>query len=222
MTLPRPTSHLATAATWLNDPNGLVLVDGVWHAYYQTNPYGVDWGSMSWGHATSPDLATWTEQPVAIPNLGDGEEIYSGSVVVDHRGRAGFGAGALVAVYTSNYVAPHPRAGTSAQSLAASVDGGYTWTRNAGNPVLDRGSKDFRDPKVFSTCVTYDTDTPSWGPAGGGIWRGRAPRSTTGPEPTSSRIDATGDGPHEWRRDDKGGDGAWLRSVRQRGDPSGL
>lgn len=149
MTLPRPTSHLATAATWLNDPNGLVLVDGVWHAYYQTNPYGVDWGSMSWGHATSPDLATWTEQPVAIPNLGDGEEIYSGSVVVDHRGRAGFGAGALVAVYTSNYVAPHPRAGTSAQSLAASVDGGYTWTRNAGNPVLDRGSKDFRDPKVF-------------------------------------------------------------------------
>ena len=63
---------------------------------------------------------------------------------------------------------------------------------------------------------------PVLGPAGGGIWRGRAPLSTTGPEPTSSRIDATGDGPHEWRRDDKGGDGAWLRSVRQRGDPYGL
>src|SRR5687768_5899119 len=63
----RPTAHLAPARNWMNDPNGLVYLDGVYHAFYQYNPKSSDWGNMSWGHSTSTDLVTWTEHPVALP-----------------------------------------------------------------------------------------------------------------------------------------------------------
>ncbi|WP_447001934.1 glycoside hydrolase family 32 protein [Saccharothrix isguenensis] len=141
----RPGFHFTPDRHWMNDPNGLVHHDGVYHLFFQHNPEGDGWGNMSWGHATSPDLVHWTEHPVAIP-CGDDEEIFSGSVVVDHRNSSGFGVGdepVLVAVYTSAY-----SDGKQAQSLAHSGDGGATWTKYAGNPVLDRGSKAFRDPKV--------------------------------------------------------------------------
>ena len=144
----RPAVHFTARDTWLNDPNGLIHHDGVWHLYFQHNPEGADWGHMSWGHASSPDLVRWTEHPVALRYL-PGEEVFSGSVVCDREDTAGFGAGALVAVYTSNFVPPHPRARTQAQSLASSTDGGLTFTRHPGNPVYDRRSENFRDPKVF-------------------------------------------------------------------------
>ena len=142
----RPAFHFTPAENWMNDPNGLVWVDGRYHLFFQYNPEGADWGNMSWGHATSPDLLTWTEHPVALP-YHDGEQVFSGSVVVDHPNTSGFGDGKippLVAVYTSVY--PD---GRQAQSLAFSVDSGGTWHPFAGNPVLDRGSHAFRDPKVF-------------------------------------------------------------------------
>jgi levanase/fructan beta-fructosidase len=148
----RPGYHFTPGRYWMNDPNGLVQHDGVYHLFFQYNPEGNAWGNMSWGHATSPDLVRWTEHPVAIP-YDDDEEIYSGSVVVDHRNSSGLGTGSvLVAVYTSVY-----SDGKQAQSLAYSEDG-MTWTKYAGNPVLDRGSKAFRDPKV------------SWYPSDGGYW----------------------------------------------------
>ena len=62
----RPALHYAARNTWLNDPNGLIFHDGAYHLFYQNNPQGNVWGNMSWGHATSPDLLTWTEHPVAI------------------------------------------------------------------------------------------------------------------------------------------------------------
>ncbi|HAM26766.1 MAG TPA: glycosyl hydrolase family 32 [Microbacteriaceae bacterium] len=130
----------------MNDPNGLVYFKGVYHLYFQYNPEANVWGNMSWGHASSPDLVHWTEHPVAIPQ-GEGEAIYSGSAVVDHRNSSGFGVGddpPLVAIYTSAYAG-----GRQAQSLAFSTDGGMTWTKHSGNPVLDRTSTAFRDPKVF-------------------------------------------------------------------------
>jgi sucrose-6-phosphate hydrolase SacC (GH32 family) len=135
----------------MNDPNGLVYVDGVYHLFFQYNPEGSDWGNMSWGHATSPDLVTWTEHDVAIPRDAD-EGVFSGSVVVDETNSSGFGVDGrapLVAMYTSDYTPTSRRAGTQAQSLAYSNDGGYTWTKHRGNPVLDRGLAHFRDPKVF-------------------------------------------------------------------------
>ncbi|ALV41255.1 glycosyl hydrolase family 32 [Pseudarthrobacter sulfonivorans] len=148
----RPALHYTARDTWLNDPNGLVFHRGMYHLYYQNNPYGNVWGNMSWGHAMSTDLVHWTEQPVAIA-CDDSEDIYSGSIVVDHANSSGFGSAEnppLVAIYTSAFKPGTPHEGTQAQSLAYSNDAGMTWTKFAGNPVLTRGSANFRDPKVFS------------------------------------------------------------------------
>ena len=144
----RPGFHFAPARHWMNDPNGLVHHQGRWHLFFQYNPQGNDWGNMSWGHASSPDLVRWTEHPVALPHRPGEEEIWSGCVVVDHHNTSGFGEPdgppPLVAVHTSLYAD-----GRQAQSLAWSTDGGEAWTSYDGNPVLDRGSRHFRDPKVF-------------------------------------------------------------------------
>ena len=154
----RPLIHFSPEKNWMNDPNGMVYVDGQYHLFYQHNPAGTTWGNMSWGHATSPDLLHWQEQPLAIPqtfnDAGESiEDIFSGSIVVDENNSAGLGpAGSspLVAIYTSAYTAQHPQfAGLQAQSLAYSLDKGQTWTKYHGNPVLNRNSSNFRDPKVF-------------------------------------------------------------------------
>ena len=141
----RPHYHYAAAANWLSDPNGLVHHDGEWHLFYQYNPQGEDWGHMSWGHAVSADLAHWRELPVAIEDDTDAM-IFSGSAVVDHAGRAGFGVDAMVALYTAAS-AKGPQ--HQSQALAWSSDKGRTWTKYDGNPVIDRGLADFRDPNVF-------------------------------------------------------------------------
>jgi fructan beta-fructosidase len=157
----RPQQHFTAARNWLNDPNGLLYANGVYHLFYQHNPLGDVWGNMSWGHATSADLVHWDEQPVAIA-CDDQEAIYSGSAVLDSRNTSGLGTPGnppLVAIYTSAYSAASPLGGRQAQSLAYSTDDGATWTKYAGNPVVDRGSADFRDPKVF----WYDG-------AAGGYW----------------------------------------------------
>lgn len=147
----RPAIHFTARDTWLNDPNGLVFYDGLYHLFFQNNPYGNVWGNMSWGHATSTDLLHWTEHPVAIA-CDEAEDIFSGSVVVDHGNTSGFGAAdepALVAIYTSAYKAASEHCGTQAQSLAYSTDAGMTWRKYEANPILTRNSAHFRDPKVF-------------------------------------------------------------------------
>lgn len=143
----RPLAHFTPARNWMNDPNGLIFHDGVYHLFFQHNPSGSDWGNMSWGHATSRDLLSWKEFGIAIP-CDSNEQIYSGSVVFDRQNTSGLGAAGvppLVAVYTSVFAD-----GSQAQSLASSVDGGYRWTKYHGNPVLDRGTREFRDPNVFA------------------------------------------------------------------------
>jgi fructan beta-fructosidase len=126
----------------MNDPNGLVLLDGVWHAHYQHHPDGDVWGPMHWRHATSTDLRTWVDQGIVLEPSAAGQA-YSGSVVIDHDDTAGFGAGALVAVFTRSLD------GVQSQSLAWSTDGSV-WNEYAGNPVLARADEpDFRDPRVM-------------------------------------------------------------------------
>ena len=95
----RPRYHYAPAVNWLSDPNGLAWQDGEWHMFYQYNPFGEEWGHMSWGHAVSTDLASWQELPVALAEA-DQTMIFSGSAVIDRNGTAGFGSNAMVAVYT--------------------------------------------------------------------------------------------------------------------------
>ncbi|GAA3315662.1 glycoside hydrolase family 32 protein [Arthrobacter ramosus] len=147
----RPILHYTAKNTWLNDPNGLVWHQGVYHLFYQNNPFDNVWGNMSWGHATSTDLLHWTEHPVAIA-CDEEEDVFSGSIVVDDGNTSGFGTvenPALVALYTSAFKEGSAHQGTQAQSLAFSTDAGMTWSKYAGNPVLGRGSAHFRDPKVF-------------------------------------------------------------------------
>ena len=156
----RPLVHFSPEKNWMNDPNGMVYVDGTYHLFFQHNPYATVWGNMSWGHATSTDLLHWKEQPIAIrQTLNDQdqsiEDIFSGSIVIDKNNTAGFrkskkAPAPLVAVYTSAYTDKHPTlAGKQAQSLAYSLDNGKNWTKYDSNPVLNRDSANFRDPKVF-------------------------------------------------------------------------
>jgi len=147
----RPHFHYTPPQNWMNDPNGLVYHEGTYHLFHQYNPEGNRWGHMSWYHATSPDLVHWTHKGVAIPEE-ENEMIFSGSAVVDHDNTAGFSpesdVAPMVAVYTSHYALPDGST-NQAQSLAYSVDGGDTWTKYAGNPVLDHPDPEFRDPNVF-------------------------------------------------------------------------
>ena len=153
----RPYLHFSPERNWMNDPNGMVYENGTWHLFFQHNPYGTRWGNMSWGHATSTDLVHWEEQPLAIPQTFDDqgrsiEDIFSGSAVYDETNSSGFGTAEnppLVAIYTSAYTSAHPTlAGKQAQSIAYSTDHGQTWTKYEGNPVVNRDSANFRDPKV--------------------------------------------------------------------------
>ena len=141
----RPQFHYTPAKNWMNDPNGLVYYKGEYHLFYQYNPFGSQWGHMSWGHAVSRDLVHWRELPVAIPEMGD-ELVFSGSAVVDKENTSGLGTERnppMVAIYTA------AKPGSQAQALAYSTDRGRTFKRYEGNPVLDIGSSEFRDPKVF-------------------------------------------------------------------------
>ena len=137
----RPQYHHTPAYGWMNDPNGMFYKDGVWHLYYQWNPYGSQWENMTWGHSTSRDLAHWEAEPTAIEPDALGA-IFSGSAVVDKDNTAGFGKGAVIAMYTSAGQA-------QTQSIAYSNDGGRTFTKYEGNPVITFEAPDFRDPKVF-------------------------------------------------------------------------
>lgn len=144
----RPKVHFTPLLNWMNDPNGMVYIDGIWHLYYQKNPDEPIWGPMYWGHATSKDLISWEHHPIALypDELG---YIFSGSMAYDKNNTSGFGKDGkapMVAVYTNH----NPENGYECQSIAYSLDGGFTFHKYDGNPVIDNpGIADFRDPKVF-------------------------------------------------------------------------
>lgn len=142
----RPVYHHTPAYGWMNDPNGMFYKDGVYHLYFQYNPYGSMWANMTWGHSTSRDLTHWTYEGTAIVPDAWGA-IFSGSCVVDHENTAGFGKGAVVAFYTS--AKSTPWGDVQSQSMAYSLDNGKTFTKYEGNPILTSSERDFRDPKVF-------------------------------------------------------------------------
>ena len=103
----RPRFHFVSPAGWLNDPNGVSQWNGTYHLFYQYNPEGAFHHHIQWGHATSTDLVTWSDQPVALePSQGpDAEGCWSGVLVNDdgtptlvYSGRAGERELACVAV----------------------------------------------------------------------------------------------------------------------------
>ena len=138
----RPVYHHTPLYGWMNDPNGMFYKDGVWHLYYQYNPYGSQWENMTWGHSTSKDLIHWEAQPLAIEADWLGS-IFSGSCVTN--------GNEVVAFYTS---AGHHQT----QSMAVSKDGGRTFKKYSGNPILTTSDiPDFRDPKAF-----WNEDAKMW------------------------------------------------------------
>lgn len=158
----RPQFHFTPAEKWMNDPNGLVYNQGVYHLFYQYYPEDIVWGPMHWGHAISKDMVTWENRPIALFPDEHGY-IFSGSAVVDTDNSSGFGSldnPPLVAVFTY-----HDPEGAQAgkdnfqtQGIAYSLDNGETWSKYEGNPVIEnKGTRDFRDPKVF-----WNTKTDSW------------------------------------------------------------
>jgi len=142
----RPVYHHTPVYGWMNDPNGMFYKDGVYHLYFQYNPYGSMWGNMTWGHSTSTDLTHWTYEGTAIVPDAWGA-IFSGSCVVDKDNTAGFGKGAVVAFYTS--AKSTPWGDVQSQSMAYSLDNGKTFIKYEHNPILTSTERDFRDPKVF-------------------------------------------------------------------------
>ena len=142
----RPVYHHTPVYGWMNDPNGMFYKDGVYHLYFQHNPYGSTWGNLSWGHSISTDLVNWKFEGDAITPDAWGM-IFSGSSVVDYENTAGFGEGAVVAFYTS--AKPSPWGDVQTQSMAYSLDNGETFIKYEGNPIVISDKRDFRDPKVF-------------------------------------------------------------------------
>jgi fructan beta-fructosidase len=155
----RPQYHFSPREHWTNDPNGLVFFEGEYHLFFQYNPFGDQWGHMSWGHAVSEDLLHWRELPVALTEE-NGVMIFTGSTVIDENNSSGFCTGGkpcMVAIYTGHVPETNSRPALQTQNIAYSNDRGRTWTKYRGNPVLNLSMSDFRDPKVL-----WSRQTKQW------------------------------------------------------------
>ena len=156
----RPQFHFTSRRGWNNDSNGMVYYDGEYHLFYQHNPFGWNWGNMTWGHAVSTDMIHWTELGDAIhpDRLGT---IFSGSAVVDINNTAGFQTSdekVIVCIYTSaGGTNPMSKDQPFTQSIAYSNDRGRTWTVYEDNPILGHINGGNRDPKVI-----WHTPTGQW------------------------------------------------------------
>jgi len=150
----RPQFHFSPKEKWMNDPNGLVYHNSIYHLFYQYYPQDIVWGPMHWGHAISKDLISWEHKPIALFPDEHGF-IFSGSAVVDTHNSSGFGTKEnppLVAIFTYHLMKGEKtgRKDFQTQGIAYSLDNGDTWTKYKDNPVIGNdGIKDFRDPKVF-------------------------------------------------------------------------
>ena len=146
----RPQYHFTSRRGWINDPNGMIYYNGYYHLFYQHNPYECEWENMHWGHAVSKDMVHWEEWADVLHPDTIGT-IFSGTSVVDHHHTAGFGTSDKLPALVAFYTADHPQG--QRQCMAYSVDGGMTFTKYQGNPVINSkarwNSNDTRDPKVF-------------------------------------------------------------------------
>lgn len=129
--------HASTRRGWTNDPNGMVFHDGVYHLYYQHNPFGIQWGNMHWGHFTSTDLIHWEEKPITLLQKTVKDMAFSGGGFVDFNNSAGLGKDTLFIAFTST---------GRGECLAYSKDGGITFTELPENPVVTHKG---RDPKIL-------------------------------------------------------------------------
>ncbi|MFI5706522.1 glycoside hydrolase family 32 protein [Kribbella sp. NPDC051620] len=150
----RPTYHFSVPDNWKNDPQRPIYVNGEYLYYYLYNADYLNGGpGTAWRLATTRDHVRFRDRGIAIPKSSDGNgDCWSGSVVVDEHGRAGYGDGAIIALVTQ---APK---GVQAQYLWYSTDGGRKFQAGPTDPVLPNpGVRDFRDPKII-----WDADRSHW------------------------------------------------------------
>ncbi|KAJ5778642.1 hypothetical protein N7520_001888 [Penicillium odoratum] len=163
----RPSSHFLAPAGWMNDPCAPMYdpVRGLYHLHYQFHPNHIAWGNVSWGHAISSDLITWTDvdhypedglpawkdyqaQSIGTTNLTSSHHdpaLYNHLSIFSGSGQAvnltGGVDGTLLAFYTAAselptaWNEPYLR-GTESQALAISTNGGITWEHYDNNPIL--------------------------------------------------------------------------------------
>ncbi|KAJ5753803.1 uncharacterized protein N7511_007956 [Penicillium nucicola] len=180
----RPSYHFLAPAGWMNDPCGIGYdpATGLYHLSFQWNPQGNDWGNMSWGHATSPDLVSWTtyKDPILTPTADyDCQGVFTGCLrATDISGSPG----SLTAIYTSvsnlplHYTLPYVN-GSESLSIAVSEDGGITWERQDCNPIVAGPPEQFTVTGWRDPCITtwaegpLSKDSPStlYGLISGGI-----------------------------------------------------
>lgn len=144
----RPSIHFTAKTGWINDPNGLVYKDGIYHLYFQYNPFDTQWDNMSWGHAVSRDLLHW-QQKDAVLFPDENGMMYSGSGIVNERSCLGFSEAALLFFYSAaGGTNPWGEEKQFTQRVAVSTDGGDTLQKTEVG-ILDTICKENRDPKVF-------------------------------------------------------------------------
>ncbi|MCG8478893.1 MAG: glycoside hydrolase family 32 protein [Spirochaetales bacterium] len=142
---PFPWFHFFHPGCWINDPNGLVHSDGVYHLFYQLNPDETVWGNIHWGHATSMDLIHWeTYQPAMVPTPGSGFPFSGTAVLSEDDGSRE----RLLAMYTRSK--PTGTNDYQAQYLAEYDRYSGRFYDLADVPAIDNGgAADFRDPKLW-------------------------------------------------------------------------
>jgi len=138
----RPQVHFTTKNGWMNDPNGLLYIDGIYHMFYQHNPAEPNWGNMHWGHAESRDLIHWEQKPTALFPDERGT-MFSGSAIMDDKNLLGKNVvdnKAALLFYTTTT--------PFCQHMSYSTDNFKTIKQYMDKPVVPHIKAGNRDPKV--------------------------------------------------------------------------
>lgn len=143
-----PKIHFSAETGWINDPNGLIYADGIYHLYYQYNPFHIKWNNMCWGHATSKDLLHWkTEKQVLWPD--ENGTMFSGCAIANRRGKLDIPETAILYFYTAaGGITDWSKDKEFTQRIVWSTDGGFTLNKIEA-PCLDTIYHENRDPSVF-------------------------------------------------------------------------
>ncbi|PXW93095.1 beta-fructofuranosidase [Streptohalobacillus salinus] len=154
----RQAFHVEAPMGWLNDPNGALQIDGVYHLYYQYAPHDAAGGIKYWGHMRSDDLVHFKDEGVALyPDQPyDLHGVYSGSAFIEN--------GVIHYFYTGNvkHLGHHDyiTSGREQNTIhAISRDNGATIEKQqvviAAADYPPSMSNHIRDPKVRKINGTY-------------------------------------------------------------------
>lgn len=155
--------HFRPKKNWMNDPNGLCYYKGEYHLYYQYFPYGLKWGTMHWGHATTTDFITYEHHPIALfPSLpADQNGVFSGSALIEDDHMNLFFTGVKYNDFASDIHRYGDKLFTSSQLKITSEDGFTFDNFNGKQIIIDKLQRPVgdpvhtRDPKVWKKDNEY-------------------------------------------------------------------